>query len=185
MAASELTPSAVEQLLASRERFMSFLSRRVGSREAAEEIFQSALLRSVEKASTLRDAERVEAWFYRLLRNAVVDHYRRRGAETRALGELAREGSLDPSFEREMEERICACVKEVLPTLKPEYADLLQQVDLSEAPLSEAADRQGITANNAGVRLHRARAALRARLVEVCGACTANGCLSCACRGRS
>jgi RNA polymerase sigma-70 factor (ECF subfamily) len=39
----------------------------------------------------------------------------------------------------------------------------------------------GMTANAAGVRLFRAREALKRRLVESCGTCADHGCLDCRC----
>lgn len=41
-----------------------------------------------------------------------------------------------------------------------------------------------VTANNASVRLHRARRALKEQLLRACGACAAHGCLECSCRRR-
>ena len=47
------------------------------SRETAEDILQEAFGRALTRVDTLRDDESAVAWFYRLLRNAVIDHYRR------------------------------------------------------------------------------------------------------------
>ena len=171
-----------EILNASRGRFLSFLTRRVGSRDAAEEILQAAFLKIVAKGAAPREKERAEAWFYRILRNALIDHHRRGEAEARSLETLQRnagsEGANDPDLERS----VCACVGGVLGALKPEYEVILRRVDLEEIPLKEASIQLGLTTNNATVRLHRARGALRKLLGEVCGACTEHGCLSCACR---
>ncbi len=56
----------------------------MGRRDVAEEILQEAFVRSIGRGSTLRDGELATAWFYRLLRNALVDHHRRRDVEQRA-----------------------------------------------------------------------------------------------------
>ncbi len=72
------TSEVLERLLAHRNDFLRFLEKRVESRSVAEDILQSAFIRGIEKASTLRDEESVVAWFYRMLRNAAVDHYRSR-----------------------------------------------------------------------------------------------------------
>ena len=40
------------------------------------EILQSAFVTGIEKQKTIQDGESVVAWFYRVLRNAVIDHYR-------------------------------------------------------------------------------------------------------------
>jgi len=171
-----------EILNASRGRFLSFLTRRVGSRDAAEEILQTAFLKIVAKDAAPREKERAEAWFYRILRNELIDHYRRRGAEARSLQTLARGSGSEADLDQDLDRAICACVRDVIPTLKSEYADILRRADLEEGSPTEVARHLGLTANNATVRLHRARAALRKRLGEVCGACTEHGCLSCACR---
>lgn len=173
----------VDVLVRNRERFLSFLAARVGGREAAQDVFQSALLKGLDKAAGIRDDESAVAWFYRVLRNAVIDFYRHRAVENRALQTLARDAAAHPPvFEAELENAVCQCVTGLLSNLKPEYAVLLRRVDLDGVRLAEAAREAGITANNAGVRLHRARAALRRELRASCGACAEHGCLDCRCR---
>ena len=169
--------------MADRDRFLAFLSRRVGSRDIAEEILQAAFLKSLEKGASIQDHDRVVPWFYQLLRNAVIDHYRRLGTQARALKSIARTHGLDHGSDQGLEEAVCECVNGVVKTLKPEYADVLRRVDLEETSSAQFADETGITLNNVGVRLHRARAALRKRLSEVCGACTEHACLRCTCQG--
>jgi RNA polymerase sigma-70 factor (ECF subfamily) len=69
-------------------------------------------------------------------------------------------------------------------TLKPAHAHLIRRVDVDGASVPEVASEEGITRNNAAVRLHRARAALRNKLKLVCGACARHGCLDCGCPRR-
>ncbi|WP_043404325.1 RNA polymerase sigma factor [Archangium violaceum] len=175
-----LSPAVVESLVGNHRRFLSFLERRVGSRAQAEELLQSAYVRTLEKGGELEEGEGAVAWFYRLLRNALVDHYRRQGAEGRALEREARAASeLGP--DPELTQTVCACIHDLLPALKPEYAEMVRQVDLEGRGVPEVAREAGITANNAGVRLHRARQALKKQLERSCGTCAAHGCLDCTC----
>ncbi len=161
-------------------QFLAFLRPRVEIDAVAEDILQDAYAKSVSRSAEIRDDDSVVAWFYRVLRNAVVDHYRRAGADrnTRARFETETEGSFEP----ELRDNVCTCVSSLLPDLKPEYADILTAVDLNERSIGEVAAERGLTANNTTVRLHRARAALRRRLVDVCGACSDHGCIDCTCR---
>jgi RNA polymerase sigma-70 factor (ECF subfamily) len=175
-------PEVVAHLVASHRAFLGFLERRLPSRAAAEEVLQEAFVRTLERGGELREGEGAVAWFYRLLRNAIVDHHRRRGAEGRALEREAREA--EEGEEPELRSVICACMGELLPDLKPEYAELLRRVDLEEAPVAAAAAAAGITVNNAHVRLHRARQALKRSLERACGTCATHGCLDCTCGGR-
>jgi RNA polymerase sigma factor (sigma-70 family) len=173
--------AVVERLVAGHRQFLAFLQSRVRDRATAEDILQAAYVRGLEKGGSIRDDESAVAWFYRLLRNALVDHYRRRAAADRA---LAREGAeAKTSYEPELRDTVCACMNTLLPTLKPEYAEILRRVDLEEEPLARVADDLRITANNAGVRLHRARQGLKRQLERSCGTCATHGCLDCSCRG--
>lgn len=57
--------------------------------------------------------------------------------------------------------KICRCVAGGLEELKPEYREALRIVDIDEQPVAKLAEQYGITENNAAVRVHRARGALR------------------------
>ena len=70
-----------------------------------------------------------------------------------------------------------------LPGDEPEPLRV-ERVDLGGMPVPQAAAALGITANNAGVRLHRARAALRRQLERCCGACSDHHCRDCTCHRR-
>ena len=176
------TDTVIGTLLANHRRFLDFLAARVGSREDAEEILQDAFVRGLQKAGEIRDDESTVAWFYRLLRNAVIDHYRRSAADRKALEAHAREApEADPGLDADLERAVCACVHDLIPLLKPEYADLIRRVDLDGADVTSAADTLGITPGNARVRLHRARTALRDELERSCRTCATHGCLDCGC----
>ena len=174
--------ATVQKLVESHRQFLAFLERRVGSRAAAEDILQDAFVRGMSKADGLRDQESAVAWFYRLLRNAIADHYRRQRAERRALERVAAEPA-DAVPEPELTDAVCACIGSLVDTLKPEYAQVIRRVDLEGASLGAYAAEAGVTANNAGVRAHRARLALRRQVEKSCGTCATHGCFQCECRG--
>ncbi len=71
--------------------FLSFLEKRVGRRDLAEDLLQEAFARGLKNRPTLGSEESSIAWFYRVLRNAVIDHHRRGGANERVLSRLASE----------------------------------------------------------------------------------------------
>ena len=175
------SPDVVASLVENHRQFRAFLERRVENASDAEDILQAAFLRSVEKGDTIREQESVVAWFYRLLRNAIVDHYRHRGAEGRALQRAAGFAHDVDEPVPEVEQAICRCIDDVLPTLPRDYATLLKRVDLEGATIAEVATETGMTPNNVRVRLHRARQALRTQLERTCGSCTEHACLDCTC----
>lgn len=61
----------------------SFLRRRIGDEALAEDLLQHSFVRAVEHQHALRNDDSVVAWFYRVLRNTVIDYYRLHGAESR------------------------------------------------------------------------------------------------------
>lgn len=176
-----LAERAERVLLAHRPRFLASLARRTGSREQAEDVLQAAYARALEKGAPDDEDEGIVAWFHGVLRNAWIDELRRRGAERRAFERHGHESG--DALDVELEDAICACVGELVSTLKPEYAELLRAVDMEGRSVADVARASGITPNNAGVRLHRARQALRRQLVRSCGACAEHGCLDCGCHG--
>jgi RNA polymerase sigma factor (sigma-70 family) len=161
-------------------RFLGFLEKRVSSRDLAEEILQEAFVRGLQRADSVRDEESVVAWFYRVLRNTLIDHYRRQGARNRTL-EAAQHELAEP-LDEEIKNEVCACVTALVDTLKPEYAEAVRNVDLGGASVQDYAAATGISANNAGVRLHRARQALHKQVVKSCGTCALHGCVDCTCK---
>ncbi len=178
------SPGVLGVLLENHARFLGFLERRVGSRDEAEDILQEAFVRSIGRTDSLESAESATTWFYRVLRNAIIDHYRREGTRSRALEGLAADGepeALDP--DEELEAVACACVMSLVETLKPEYGAAIRRVDLDGLSVRGFAEEAGITPSNAGVRLHRAREALRRQLGRTCGTCLEHGCLDCRCGG--
>ncbi|MCL4847735.1 MAG: sigma-70 family RNA polymerase sigma factor [Acidobacteria bacterium] len=175
------SPTVLEALVENHRAFLRFLERRVGSRETAEDLLQDAFGRALDRLDTIRGEESAVAWFYRVLRNAIVDHYRRHDASRRAIDAFARE--LDEVVPpADVQNAICECVSTLARTLKPEYAEALRQIDVHGVPVKDFAARSGISAGNAAVRVHRAREALRKQVVASCGTCAEHGCLDCRCR---
>jgi len=173
----------VATLVANHRRFLAFLERRVGDRTLAEEILQDAFVRGVERAGSVRSDESAVAWFFRLLRNAIVDHHRRASTPLRSAGDIG-EASEPAAHDAEIEAEACRCVLGLAETLKPEYARALQRVDVEGVAVQDYAAEVGITANNASVRLFRAREALKQRVGATCRTCADHGCLDCTCGSR-
>lgn len=162
---------------------MAFLERRLGNRALAEDILQEAFARSLDKVEQLEQEESARAWFYRALRNAVIDHQRRANVSQKRLDELARE--LDAQPEPELDAAVCQCVKGVAASLKPEYAEALQAVEVEGTAVKDFATQSGISPSNAAVRVFRARQALKLQLQRCCGSCADDGCRDCTCHASS
>ncbi|MBI5767820.1 MAG: sigma-70 family RNA polymerase sigma factor [Verrucomicrobia bacterium] len=180
-----LPETAVAALVAEHAAFRRFLVARLGNAADADDILQQALLRAMTHGGSLRRDERVVAWFYRVLRNALTDHLRKKQADARRAGRVLDDlraneaGVVTPSHD--WETAVCACFGGLLPSLKPRYAELIRRVDLGGEARAEVARDLKLSRAQFDVTLHRARGALRRRLEVFCGACSRESCLACAC----
>lgn len=183
---SASSSEAVRALLDHHGAFLGFVQRRVQDRALAEDILQSAYVRALQRADTIRDHSAVIPWFYSVLRNAIIDNARSRRSENVALerwaDELERNGE-STDFSDEMTQAIvCGCIAKLLPTMKPSYAEVLREVDLGTRSLAEFASQHNLTPGNAAVRAHRARTALKQELIRTCGVCSEHACMDCTCK---
>jgi RNA polymerase sigma-70 factor (ECF subfamily) len=169
----------LQQLLHHNSRLLAYVQSKLNDPKLAEDVLQESLLKALRAAPELRDEEKLLPWFYSILNNAIIDIYRRQQVEERSLQQVAQEQLL--VTEPETEQVLCACFRELIPTLKPEYAELIEQLELSDGDPGKVAAQLGITPNNLKVRRHRARQALRQRLEESCRVCAKHGCLDCTC----
>ncbi len=175
-----ITPQVAEVLVANHREFLRFVERRIGNRALAEEIVQDAFVRSLDRGEEIRDS--VVGWLYRVLRNAVIDHQRRQAVADRRLDQFAAE--LDATAGeagQEIAGIACGCILKLADTLKPEYADALRRIELDQVAVKDYAQASGISPSNAGVRIFRAREALRKQVARSCGTCAEHGCLDCTC----
>jgi len=162
-----------------RARFVRLARRRVSTEADAEDIVQQALLRAAERGASVDDPSRARAWFYRILRNTIVDHHRKSFTDFSRrddadVDELSDDCIVDaPSA--------CACATRLVERLRPNYADVIRRVDLDGEEPAAAAATLGISQGNLDVRLHRARKSLRAEVSAYCGVGSYRPCLDCAC----
>ncbi len=171
----------IRVLVDNHREFLRFLERRVGDRALAEDILQDAFVKSMGTAGSVRETDSALAWFYRALRNAVVDHHRRSGSASRALASFAAEVEETEEPKDEVADAVCGCVARLATTLKPEYAQAINEIDVGGKSVKDFAAEHGLTSGNAAVRVFRAREALRKQVTASCGTCAEHGCFRCSC----
>ena len=155
------------ELVARLPIYRRMAAQRLRSLVEAEEVAQAFALRALERAEQLREPLAVRGWLRRIFETTLIDHCRRSSSRR------SREIPFDAQLHDRADESapVAATVADparvvvsLLPRLRPEYAEVIRQVDLMERSHAEAAGTLGITVNNLTVRLHRARGALRTQL---------------------
>ena len=164
------TPGSVEAL---HERYSGplfvYAWRRLGDRQAAEEVVQDTLTAAWRHADRF-DATRggVSGWLFSIARNLVIDHLRRQGARPRAVAPLSlvrdREaGDLGSEADRAVEAWQLA---EALAGLSAEHRQAIVHVHYLGFTVREAATRLGLPEGTVKSRLYYGLRALRLRLEE-------------------
>lgn len=175
----------IQRLFEEQSAFRGFLQKRLSDDALVEDLLQQSFMKAVERHHELKKSESVVSWFYRILRNAVVDYYRSHASDERRVKGLQQEmialgEDKTPSLD-EVRPTVCACLNSLLKDMRPAYADLIRRIDLDGESAAAVAKDLQVTPNNLTVRLHRARQALKASLEQACGICTKHGCFNCTC----
>lgn len=170
--AAEIRRLVERRLRDDRPAHLRYLLKRLRSPEDAEDVLQEFALKTTLAAGRLTDPGKVDAWLGIALRNALFDRYRRNAARAR----LAEALSTEPACAEEDPAdddlgRSLRCLTLVLADLAPETARLLRKAELERTPLATIAGEMQLTANNVGVRVHRARAVLRDGMRARCRLC--------------
>ncbi len=179
--AQKLDEAVAAALKEGHREFLRFVSRRTRSIDEAEDILQDFYLKAIRSARTIKEPGALKGWLAQVLRRTLVDYYRRASVRKTALQRLETQEGSAMLIDDDADRAVCSCLYRILPAMPAEYSQLIWQVDLLGQPRSKVAKRLGISPNNLGVRLHRARRALRGALMRFCTTCATHGFLNCAC----
>ncbi len=104
----------MQRLLAEQSAFRAFLRKRLSDDALVEDLLQHSLVKAVERGHELNNHDSAVSWFYRILRNAVVDYYRSHAADRRKveglLDELVTSGEDTMPGLDEVRPTLCACL---------------------------------------------------------------------------
>jgi RNA polymerase sigma-70 factor (ECF subfamily) len=140
-----------------------FILRRVGDPDLADDLLQDVFLKVHTQLPGVRDPGRVHAWLYRVARNAVTDHFRAR----RAAQPLS--DSLPASeLERDAVAELAPCIRSLVARLPAADREALELTELGDLTRADLARRLGTSLSGAKSRVQRARARLRAAVLECC-----------------
>lgn len=163
------------------ERYRSsihhYVLRLVGDASLADDVTQETFLRVHQHLRELKDPAALEGWLYRIATNVCYDRLRQREHREPALPLLrsdeggndviVEDGALRPDQLTEQKE-MSDCVLRFLAGLSPTHREVMLLHDLQGYTDPQIAQMLGLSLQNVKIRLHRARAGLRAALAEGC-----------------
>lgn len=151
-------------------------------RDAAEadDITQETFLRAHRSLATLQDPAKLSPWLYRIATNLCTDRFRQSSSRPRPqsladvtaaaeTGEAEPADDTAPRLDQLVEQQeMSACVQEYLDSLSDSYRAVILLHDMQGLSNPEIAEMLGCSLATVKIRLHRARARLRAKLAKGC-----------------
>jgi RNA polymerase sigma-70 factor (ECF subfamily) len=141
----------------------SYIRSRVHDHAAAEDLLQEVFLRIHRKLPSLRASERVEAWVWRIVRNAILDHFRR----SRPTNPLRETVELTAEVPEDLPD-LSPCVRRFVQQLEPAYRDALLLTEWEGLTQHDMGKRLGLSPSGAKSRVQRARDQLKHLLLGCC-----------------
>ena len=172
---------AEAKLVECRNRFLGFLRRRLSSPQDAEDVFQEFCVKVLRHHAQIKNDERLDAWLGITLRHTLTDHYRRQATRTRGAEAYAIETKVMQPSATDQDAPACGCITAAMKKLKPSQTELLTRIDLRDEPRRAVAADLGLSLNSLGVRVHRARAALKQKIAKFCPVCGEGNFMQCEC----
>ncbi|MFM9889007.1 MAG: sigma-70 family RNA polymerase sigma factor [Burkholderiales bacterium] len=145
---------------------LRFVGRMVGARPDAEDVVQTGFLRVWQGAARWEPDARFRTWFYRVLYNLCMDHFRAHGVPTDALDDTLlddRPSNEDQLFARQRSER----VRQALAALPVRQRAALVLRYYEERSQAEAAGLLGVSEGALESLLSRGRAALKKNIGDL------------------
>ncbi|MFV1849808.1 MAG: sigma-70 family RNA polymerase sigma factor [Porticoccaceae bacterium] len=141
--------------------------------DAVEDVVSEILEAIIRSKSSLANASNPSAWIYACARSKVVDYYRKRGRENRALDALKAEHEIHlatVSLQDRDEDTsgLHECLGALIVELDRDDQHILDEIDLKQTRQTEFARRRNLPLPTVKSRIQRARRRLRDRLVACC-----------------
>lgn len=160
-------PDPCALLVIRRANYLSYLRRHIGGTGAAEDVFQDFAVKVLHAVHDAQPISNTEAWLFRVLRNTLFDHYRRRDARSRAEAAYASQSELfgaatdADKIEAESEENLMLKMEAALASIRPDLAEVIRALYLRGIPREALAQQLQLEVGTLNVRAFRARRALR------------------------
>ena len=140
-----------------------FIRSRIRDHEEAEDVLQEVFVKIHRNLPALRAGERLEAWVWRITRNAIADHFRRQRPNEPLAEEIA------PAVEEPANlPDLTPCVRQFVSELAPAYREALALTEWQGLTQEQMAKRLGLSLSGAKSRVQRARTQLKGMLLDCC-----------------
>ena len=170
--------SSAELFSSYHAKIRRFILTMVGDLDEADDLTQEVFLQAHRRLGSLRDADAVGSWLYRIATHVCYDRFRKwsrqprpyRLESTDAADAVPLAGGGDePSLGRVIEQaEMSACVGRYLDELRDDYRTVILLHDVEAVTNIDIAEMLGCSLDAVKIRLHRARRKLADALAAHC-----------------
>lgn len=145
----------------------SFVRKHIANEQDVEEITQDVLLKIFNGVNSLKDNSKIQAWIYRITRNAIIDYYRKNNKPIGVV-ELNEEVEEKSCEDQNSNKEIAGCLKAMIENLPDNYKQAILLIELNHLTHKELGELLGISTSGAKSRVQRARKMLKEMLTSCC-----------------
>jgi len=148
-----------------------FILKRVPNRDDAEDILQVVFLKIHQNIDQLKDDDKLRAWIYQIVRNAIIDYYRSRKPPAAGLSEtfeLPEQLEDEPETALDQVSDLDVCLKLMIDRLPEKYRHALVLYEFEGVSQKKIAEELGLSLPGAKSRVQRARKKLKGILFDCC-----------------
>lgn len=141
----------------------NFLRARTRTAADADDLLSEVFIRIQKRLPDLREPAKLQGWVYRIARNVVIDHYRKRREHLALKAEMESEDVL--GYEAI---DLTPALRAFIAALPRDYREPLVRHEFQGEPINEIADALGLSVTATKSRVRRARLMLRDMLDRCC-----------------
>jgi len=145
----------------------SFIKKRIANEADADDILQEVFIKINSNIGDLSDDHKINAWVYRITRNAIVDYYRRHDKSIE-LSELSEKLAIGTVEDVTSNVEIAACLKSMIESLPEKYKEAVLLTEFQNLTQKELSNRMGLSLSGAKSRVQRGREKLKEMLLGCC-----------------
>ena len=148
-----------------RSKLHHFILARVRDEHLAEDLLQETFLRIHNGVDSLRKMDRLQFWAFRIARNTIADHYRKRlptvdSFDLDAIAETPEEDNFN--------QLVAGWLERMIEQLPEKYGIALRMAEVEGMTQQEVAQRLSLSLSGAKSRVQRARRMLKEILLACC-----------------
>ncbi len=156
-----------EFLEKSKKPLKSFIKKRISNEADAEDILQDVFLKLISNIDKLADKQKINAWMFKITRNAIVDYYRKNRHEV-SYEIMPPEPPVIIEEEVSENYEIATCLKNMADKLPEKYRQAICLTVFENYTQKEYSQIIGISVSGAKSRVQRARHLLKKMVLDCC-----------------